>query len=493
VNRFLSRLGDRINPIVVKESRQAVNSRIVAAFLLLFLTVEMVVMLLLISEREVSSEINMHAGREIFSVVQGVLLGTCMILIPTMTGARLAGERSDVNVDLLFISSLSPRAVLFGKLAAAGALALLIFSAAAPFMTFAYVLRGLDLPTIFLVLLADYLAVLLSTSFLLFLASIPATRGLRILLGVGGIVAVVYMGGGLLAATNSFLTEGGEFDRTSGDFWLGVAGLALLILATVGLFFVWSVALISPPAANRAHTVRLYTAIVWLLECAACAYLTDRISHPRPMMIWGLTGTIWFSLQMLIATSERDGWGPRVARTIPRSAPRRALAFLFYSGAGGGLLFGALGCLASIAGMVIAMRAYPSIDIVRDKPVELTSLIAAYTYCYCLSGILVRRLLAKSHFRIGFTWLLSGILFGLGSAIPFILAFAIFDHHHRASDELWFYFTSPLVTVEESLNQESDLTMTATFLCMWGGAVTVANLPWLMRQVLEFRRREKGA
>ena len=96
-----------------------------------------------------------------------------------MTGARLAGERSDVNVDLLFISSLSPRAVLFGKLAAAGALALLIFGAAAPFMTFAYVLRGLDLPTIFLVLLADYLAVLLSTSFLLFLASIPATRGLR--------------------------------------------------------------------------------------------------------------------------------------------------------------------------------------------------------------------------------------------------------------------------------------------------------------------------
>ena len=194
-------------------------------------------------------------------------------------------------------------------------------------------------------------------------------------------------------------------------------------------------ALISPPAANRAHTVRLYTAIVWLLECAACAYLSDRIGHPRPMVIWGLVGTIWFSLQMIIATSERDEWGPRVARTIPRSAPRRALAFLFYSGAGGGLLFGALGCLASIAGMVIAIRAYLSIDIEREQPVELASLIAAYTYCYCLSGILVRRLLAKSHFRIGFTWLLSGILFGLGSAIPFILAFAIFEHHHRASDE----------------------------------------------------------
>ena len=33
MNEFLARLGDRINPIVVKETRQAVNSRLVAAFM----------------------------------------------------------------------------------------------------------------------------------------------------------------------------------------------------------------------------------------------------------------------------------------------------------------------------------------------------------------------------------------------------------------------------------------------------------------------------
>ena len=202
MTEFLARLGDRINPIVVKETRQAVNSRLVAAFLLIFLGVQLLVMLLTITGREVSgSDVDLRAGREMFTIVQGILLGACMVLIPTMTGARLASERSDVNVDLLFISSLTPRAVLLGKLIAAAALALLIFSACAPFMTFAYVMRGLDMPTILIVLTADYLAVLLGTTWALFLASVPANRGLRILLGLGGFIFICYLGGGLLVAS----------------------------------------------------------------------------------------------------------------------------------------------------------------------------------------------------------------------------------------------------------------------------------------------------
>ena len=53
---FLARIGDRINPIVVKESRQAVNSRLVAGFLLLFLAVQLVVMLLMIISRDSSTK-----------------------------------------------------------------------------------------------------------------------------------------------------------------------------------------------------------------------------------------------------------------------------------------------------------------------------------------------------------------------------------------------------------------------------------------------------
>ncbi len=55
MTEFLARVGDRINPIVVKETRQAVNSRLVATFLMVFLAVQLVVMLLMITARSASA------------------------------------------------------------------------------------------------------------------------------------------------------------------------------------------------------------------------------------------------------------------------------------------------------------------------------------------------------------------------------------------------------------------------------------------------------
>src|SRR5262249_17797527 len=131
--------------------------------------------------------VNLHAGRETFQVLQGLLLGTCMVLIPAYAGVRLAAEHSDTNVDLLFISTLRPRAIITGKFLAAVVLILLIFSACAPFMTFTYLLRGIDIPSILLVLALDFLAVLLGTQLAIFLGAVPANGGLKIALGLAGL------------------------------------------------------------------------------------------------------------------------------------------------------------------------------------------------------------------------------------------------------------------------------------------------------------------
>jgi hypothetical protein len=499
VTRWLATLADRINPIVVKETRQAVSSRLVGAFLLLFLTIECVVMLLFIVNREMGSgsDINLRAGRDVFMFVQGVLLGTCMILIPTMTGVRLASERSDVNVDLLFISSLSPRDVLSGKLFAAAALALVIFSAAAPFMTFAYVLRGLDVPTIFLVLLADYLAVLVSTSFFLLLASIPANRGLRIVLGILGFLAICYMGAGLLAGTSAFLAFGSGFDTTSGDFWLGLFGVTVLILGAVGLFFVWSVALISPPAANRAFIVRVYTLALWIIGFAVCAIWSMKLGEPEPVAVWGVIAAIWFSFQMIVAVCERESWGPRVTRRIPKNVLLRVPAFVLYSGAAGGLLFAAAGAVISVSVMAAWYDVIPTTHPYRAEfrwaPVKFGGLIASYSWCYCMTAALIRRLVAGQVFRIGYTWLLAGILFGLGCTVPFIIRFALFNNRRSYGyddDLLWLYLPNPIVMIEDSLKRSySHEGMTIGFLAVWGSVVTLVNLTWLLGQAIRFRPR----
>ncbi len=494
---FLARLGDRINPIVVKETRQAVNSRLVAAFLLIFLAVQLVVMLLVITGRELSNpdDMNLRAGRDMFTVVQGILLGACMILIPTMTGARLASERSDVNVDLLFISSLTPRAVLSGKLFAAGALALLIFSACAPFMTFAYVMRGLDVPTILVVLTADYLAVLLGTTFALFLASVPANRGLRILLGLGGFIFMCYLGAGLLALSSEFLRGSSDFDMSSWDFWLGGVGVVGITFGSMGQLFMWSVALISPPAANRAFAVRVYTLGLWIVGGFGFAIWSLYVGHPEPMSVWGLLGCAVFSLQMIVAVCERDHWGARVACRIPRRAYFRPLAFLFYSGAAGGLAFGVIGAAASAVGIVVWYLIVPS---TRSSDTSVLALIAAlvpaYTYCYCLTAALVRRLLAKSLFRPGYTWIIAGLLFGLGCTVPYIVRFAFLESYSRYgySDELTpLYVTNPVVMIDDAIrHSDTSIIFTLFFLVVWGGVVTAANAPWFIKQVTKFQPPE---
>jgi hypothetical protein len=492
MNEFLARVGDRINPIVVKETRQAVNSRLVAAFLLLFLAVQLVVMLLMITSNSLNdpNELNLRAGRELFTFVQGILLGTCMLLIPALTGMRLAVERSDVNVDLLFVSSLTPRAVITGKLFAAAALALLIFSACAPFMTFAYVMRGLDVPTIMIVLIADYIIVLLATALALFLASVPANRGLRILLGVGGFVMMSYLGGGLMALSSEFLRDSSRYDTGSWEFWAGYFGVAVLIFGIIGLLVVWAVALISPAASNRAFPVRVYTLGFWIVTAVGFGAWSLYVSRAEPMLIWGYLGCFLFSLQIIIASCERDEWGTRVARRIPRG-PLRLPAFFFYSGAAGGIAFGVIGAVASVVGMAIWYQVVPWARYSgnEDRFVLIASLIVGYTYCFCLTAVWFRRLLAGSGFRAGYTWVIGTLLFGLACAGPYIIRFALFDRYSRYSDEnIALYLPNPVVMIDDATRtHNSHFVLTICFLVVWGAIVTSMNVTWLMKQAMTFR------
>ena len=108
---LLDRLDDRINPIVVKELRQAVKSRIVVGILLLFLGLQLFMLGVTLLLRDGGGEsitTDWNAGAGVFKSQQVVLLWTIMILVPAYAAIRLAAERADQNVDLMFISTLRP-------------------------------------------------------------------------------------------------------------------------------------------------------------------------------------------------------------------------------------------------------------------------------------------------------------------------------------------------------------------------------------------------
>ena len=499
MTRFLNNLGDRVNPIVVKEMRQAVNSRFVAGMLVLFLGIELIVLtLMLVFNMDEKQTLDLRLGRQIFAATQGILLVSCMLLIPILTGGRLASERSDVNVDLLFISSLSPRAIMMGKCCAAAALAILIFSALRPFMTFAYLLRGLDIPTIVVVLTGDFLAVLLGTMFALFIASIPANIGIRILLGLFAIVCLGIMTVSFLSYTSIDLMLDIQADKQSGMFWLGFAGICGGIFGGIGLLFFWATALISPPASNRAFLVRLYAVALWLYLIASGAVWSLIEENEGPMSACGLFATLLFSLQMLIATSERDHLGHRVLHRIPRSPLLRLPAFLFTSGAAGGFLFAIVGCIATVAVMYLWRVLNPTITSRHsDEGVLMVCmLLPVYTYCYCMTAVILRRLLRSASFKFSLTWLLACIIFGLSCLLPFIAHAALFARYRSMyePETMWVFLPSAPVMIGEAVSERDNyLEMTIPFLVLWVVAVTAINAPWLIGQVIRFKPPTKRA
>src|SRR5262249_19962215 len=157
----------------------AVQSKFVVVVLFLFLLLEVGLLAILLVVNSINGRMEsaeFQAGHELFAIFQGVLLATCLLFIPTYTGIRLAAERSVTILDPLVITPRRPRAIIWGKTLAALVLAILIFSACAPFMTFTYLLRGIELSSILLVLSIDFFTVLVSVQLVIFLAVVPANR-----------------------------------------------------------------------------------------------------------------------------------------------------------------------------------------------------------------------------------------------------------------------------------------------------------------------------
>jgi hypothetical protein len=520
IGRFFGKLDDWVNPIVVKELRQAVRSRLVVAALMLFLLLQLLIVGVYLLNSEASGRRDAHvfsAGRELFQVIQGILLGTCL-LVPVYAGCRLGVERSDTNVDLLFISTLRPRAIVSGKLFSAVVLVLLVYSACTPFMTFTYLLRGLDIPTILLILAIDFLVVLWSIQATLFLAAIPApaaVRGLFLLLALGGLLGTFTS---TQSMTHSLMRYGVGPALDSWEFWAGALAMAVTVLAMVGTVFVWSVAVLSPPSANRSLPVRLYLVFFWLITWTAATVWSRQAKHLEPLAAWVLVNGLLFATMLVVGISEREQWGARVARTIPRRWWLRGPAFLLYSGAAGGLAFAVLMLGLTIGLGLVAADSLGNIALATAliggyrlaANIKLTLLLVLYVYCYGLSGVLVRRMVFGRHLKPNGTWLVVVLLLGLGCVLPYMAAY-FFDPealHYSRREPLW-QMTNPFAAIDEATSSRHRIREyydpeTGTlrydratedildapclpFLTIWAVVMTALAAPWFALQAAAFR------
>lgn len=491
VTGFLEKFADTLNPIVVKELRQAAQGRLFSVILMVFLGLLLLTMGLFLSNETMESSFN--AGRNLFGVLLIILLSTCLLFVPAYTGIRLGAERSDANVDLLFITTLLPRSIIWGKFLAALVLTVLLYSACLPFMTFTYLLRGVDLPSIFVLMAFTFIIAGVAIQCAIFLGCIPANRFFRIILGVGWLVAVaasiptlsvmMYAPGGLLNSGIGGLIGTWRFWRIALSVLVG--GMALISL--LGLL---SIALISPLSSNRALPVRLFITGVWFLTGIGTTIWSVASNDLTPVGVWVVVHVLLYSIGLLIAVSEREHLGLRVRHNIPRRRWLRPFAFLFYSGAAGGVLWSSLMTVLTLLTIVVLVERYPDMwsgNFYNDF-LTINIVIPLHALIYALGASIIRRRCFANRISGGYTCVIAIILLDVTTMIVPLILFFITGIWQKE----WL-IGSPIGPILAIPDSEYHLVYNCLGIAAVGALLVCAlSIPWFFRQVRQFHPPEKN-
>ncbi len=483
---------DRMNPIVVKELRQAVQSRFIVSILMLFLVILLTTLLLYVLNTDTIGQVTGNHGANLFHIFQGMLLTTCLLFVPIYVGGRLAVERSSTTSDLLFVSTLRPSSIVWGKLLAGMIVTALIFSACAPFMVVTYLLRGIDPPTILFVIGLDLLVVLAAVQMAILIGAVPISLVVKIVLTLFLGVSFIWTLGLITFALVWEMSTWGIGSRMGEwEFWAPVLGFVICWLGGVGLVFFLTVALISSPPSNRAFPLRLYMTGVWAVSLGVFIYLDSYYGHGEMLFVWAAFASAILLIAMIISISERDKLGPRLCRSIPKNFLLRVPAFFLFSGAVSGLCWSILMTVLTLGIAWIAGLIYSSRSSFSDEGIQMLAAIGIaglYLLAYAMTAVLLRRWLFRHAAAVASTSAIAIFLVAMGCIVPVIVAFAVNPTNWDIRGDWWLALNplSPIFELDHSRWTRLQ-TRGLVISSIWAAAMVLLNIRWLGRQVAEFR------
>jgi hypothetical protein len=328
----VSRHSDRLNPILLKEVRQALRGRVFGVLFPTTVLAAVAVAGLEIVERHPDP----LRAPEVFLPVYAVLCVAALVLVPFGAFQSMASELDEGTHDLLVLSRLTPARIVCGKLLTSAVEAGLYFSAFLPVLLFAFLLPGVDVRDILFLVGALYLGSVAASTVALALSSLARARFLRVVLlvvlaGVG-ILGVV----GAYAVAHEFVEGGRGIGSGSGaDLVLAVL-VVVLGAGTVATSI--AVSRSAHPEEDRSRPVRVACSLLLVALMAVLTWISSRSGAPWALELYGVLLTLTAVPALFFATESE-----RLPRRAVARAPAHPLAALlvapFVQGGGRGVVW----------------------------------------------------------------------------------------------------------------------------------------------------------
>lgn len=241
-------LADRINPVVLKELRQAVRDGTSAMILLGFLGALLVVLVLRLVMLDTSG-FDANFGRTTASWMMVIVVVVATIALPVQSAIRLHREVAGNELGLILITRIGYHRLFWGKVWVTMIKFALIGSTVLPFVTVTMLLRGVSLPAVTWAMLVNAVGCFGLTVGAMAVAAMPDGMVGRIAAALGGGAALLVGFFSMLGITMLVVNEG-SIAAIVGS----MAGLAVVAV----VFFFFNLVTYSMAAQRRGRFNRFY-------------------------------------------------------------------------------------------------------------------------------------------------------------------------------------------------------------------------------------------
>ncbi len=419
---------DRVNPLLLKEMRQAFKSRsFVWTFFALLAGIWLWTMLV-VAFSYPSIRYAPH-GVPLIAGYAWLMIPALIVVIPFATFRSMEGERRHATYELLSITSLGADQIVRGKLVTMMAMALVFYSLIAPCLVFAYMLGGVDLVQTLSIPAFLLFVSLVATTAALFLGTIAKNDAVSTILTLSLCIALFFLAS-LVGIVVTEILDGQPIVFGERQGLIASIGAAACVgLAMIELVVAAAAANLMPPEVDRASFIRyrlLAVQATWIVLSSVLIHS----SHNDAEVVFGTisAATIFWLVVGIFMIGERGELTPRVRRELSDRVWLRVVASWRMPGNAAAYLF-AVATMTSLS-LVIAvislawLRAGVARRLTAPQVVCLLTVNAAYFTAYL--GVIRLAVLTckKWRPRAGFVSALvigASILF-VGNAVPTLIA-----------------------------------------------------------------------